>query len=82
MTASGAHEGRLLHMLQGPHHSSLLHHHKGCPIYREQSSIAMEPWAELAGQEYTQHTHTKTHHHAKQIQPRISTTKYYEGRDV
>lgn len=53
MTTSEAHEGRLLHTLQGPRHSSPLHRHKGFPIYREQSAIAMELWALPAGQEYT-----------------------------
>lgn len=56
-------------MLQGPRHSSLLHRYKGCPIYREQSAIAMEPWAQPAGSgahgvhptaANTSHTHTDT----------------------
>lgn len=66
MTTSEAHEGRLLHMLQGPRHSRPLRGYKGWPIHREQSAIAMELWAQ-AGQghmEYIQqlltlHTHTQ-----------------------
>lgn len=50
MTTSEAHEGQLLHMLQDPRHSNSHHCYIGCPIYREQSAIAMKPWAQPAGQ--------------------------------
>lgn len=49
MTTSEAHEGQLRHRLQGPLHSRPLGCYKGCPTYREQSAIAMKPWARLVG---------------------------------
>lgn len=71
MTTRGAHEERPLHTLQGPRHSSPLRRYKGCPIYREQSALAMEPWAQPAGQRYIEHSqqlltarmHAHTHIH-------------------
>lgn len=83
-------------MLQDPRHSSLLHRYKGCPIYREQSAIAMEPWPQPVGlelKEYiqqlltlqacTQYTHMIIHIYAHTHFFTISkeTIYYTEGHD-